>query len=294
MAATSFREMSDQLQALVEQARARVACVGTGKAVPRTGLLMGNGEIVTIARAADKGEQVPVHVGETEYTATVIGFDAASGIALLSAPDAKAGPMNQGALPGVGSLSVTVACPVPGDYEARLGMIRCVGGSTRMPGGRRIESYLQTDATRFRGFAGSVVFGPEGEVLGMTMPVQRREEGYVIPTSELLAIVEQLRAGESLGTGYLGIQATAVDLPEERDGYSAGLLITGVEAESPAERAGLQVGTFIVRVGENATPDLESLYDALVGLHEGTELPLTVTRPSGELEVITVKVVLRK
>ena len=287
-------DLSDQLRSLVNKARGQVVCVGTGKATPRTGLLIGNGEVLTVARAADQGERVPVHLGETELMATVIGFDAASGFALLSHPDLTSEDLTASELPDVGSLSVTVACPIPGGHEARLGMIRCVGGETRLAGGRRIEAYFQTDSNRFRGFAGSVAFGPAGDVLGMTMPVHRREEGFVIPTAQLLQIAEQLRKGESLGTGYLGVQATAVDLPEERDGYSSGLLVTGVESESPAEHAGLQVGNFVLRVGESATPDLESLYDALVGVSEGQELQVSVMRSAGEIEVIVVKAVLRK
>ena len=287
-------DLSDEFHSLIEKTSGRVVCVGTGKATPRSGLLIGNGEVLTVAKAADKGEPVPVHVGETEFLATVIGFDAASGITLLSHPDLGADSLTTSGLPGVGSLSVTVACPIPGGHEARLGMIRCVGGETRLAGGRRIEAYFQTDSNRFRGFAGSVVFGPTGDVLGMTMPVHRRQEGFVIPTEQLLQVADQLRKGESLGTGYLGIQATGVDLPEERDGYSSGLLVTGVESDSPAERAGLQVGNFVVRLGENATPDLESLYDSLVGVREDEEIQMSVMRSAGELEQITVKVALRK
>jgi len=287
-------DLSDQLGSLVQTGRARVVCVGTGKATPRSGLLIGNGELLTVAKTADVGESVPVHLGETKLMATVIGFDAASGIALLSHPGLEGAALTASDLPGVGSLTVTVACPIPDGHEARLGMIRCVGGETRMAGGRRIGAYLQTDSNRFRGFAGSVVFGPTGDVLGMTIPVHRREEGFVIPTEQLLQIAEQLRTGETLGTGYLGIQTTAVDLPEERGGFSAGLLVTGVEADSPAERAGLQVGTFIVKAGENATPNIESLYDSLVGVRDGEEVKVSVIRSAGAVEVIVVKVALRK
>lgn len=286
--------ISDELQSLVDSARARVVCVGTGKATPRSGFIIGNGEVLTVAKAADQGEQVPIHLGKTEYLATVVGFDAASGIALLAHPDLKGAALTPSTVPAVGALSVTVACPIPGGHEARLGLIRCVGGETRLAGGRRIAAYFQTDSSRFRGFAGAVVFGPGGETHGMTMPVHRREEGFVIPSEQLIEIATQLREGKSLGTGYFGIQATAVDLPEKKGEYSSGLLVTGVESDSPAERAGLQVGNFVVKVGDNATPDLESLYDSLVGIADGEELQASVVRSAGEIEVITVKVAMRK
>ena len=47
-------DLSDQLRELVNRARGSVVCVGTGKAAPRAGLLIGNGEVLTVARAADQ------------------------------------------------------------------------------------------------------------------------------------------------------------------------------------------------------------------------------------------------
>lgn len=294
---TTIESLSNDFAAIVDAARERVVSVGAGKARPRSGLLIGNGELVTVARVAEAGEKVPVHIGDREVSATVAGFDPASGIALLNLEGIEGpGPIDTSDedIPAVGSLTVTVACPLPDGHEARLGMIRCVGGETRTPGGRKIGSYIQTDSARFRGFAGSIVFAASGRPIAMTMPVQRREEGFAIPLKEMLEIVAQLRDGGSIGTGYLGVQATPVDLPEERDGHSAGLLITGVEPDSPAEKAGLQVGSFIVSVAGTATPDIESLYDALTGLRESEELAVGVMKGGGDIEQVTVSVTLRR
>jgi serine protease DegS len=288
-----LNNLSSDLADIVDNARERVVCVGAGKTTPRSGLVIGNGEIITVARAAEPGEPVPVLVGQNEVSANVAAFDPASGMALLTTGEVSAGTITDPGLPRVGSLSVTVAYPVPDGHEARLGMIRCVGGRTRAPGGRRLDAYFQTDSARFRGFAGSVVFSTEAEVLGMTMPVRRREEGFVIPTSQLLIIASQLREGDVVGTGYLGVQATPVDLPEEIQGYSAGLLITGIENGSPAEHAGLHVGTFIVGIGDHRTVDLESLYDALSGVRDGSELTIVVV-VGGEVSEVPIAVRLRR
>jgi len=295
----AIETLSGDFVSIVESAKDRVVCVGAGKAQPRTGFLLGDGEVVTVAHVAEAGEKVPVHVRGEESEATVAGFDPASGIALLRL-DGEAGkasaidPEELGEIPPVGALNVTVAYPIPEGHEARLGMIRCIGGQTRTPGGRKIDRYFQTDSNRFRGFSGSVVYSVSGSPIGMTMPVGRREEGFAIPMKELLAVVAQLREGGALGTGYLGVQATSVDLPEERGGLTSGLLITGVETESPADRAGLHVGSFIVTVGGTPTPDLESLYDALSGLREGSELTLGIVQGGGDIENVSVNVTLRK
>ena len=288
-----LQELSNDIEKLVEGMKDVLVTVGAGKAEPRTGLVVGSGEVLTVAMAADVGETVPVHVGEREIEARVTGFDASSGLTLLEAKELTTAAPSATALPAVGQLTVTLAAPIPGDHEARLSMIRCVGGETRLRGGRRIRSYVQTDSARFRGFNASVVVNHAGEVVGMTMPVHRREEPFVMPIAEAMRIVEEMRSGESVGTGYLGVQTTPVSLPVAADGAEKGLLITGVEDESPAKRAGLSVGTFVVKVGDRMTPTVEDLYDSLVGLRAGEQLAVTTVTSEGESHTLHVEVVLR-
>ena len=290
---TALMTLSDATRTLVKEARRLVACVGAGMATPRSGLLLGTGEVLTVAAAADIGETVPVHVDGTVYDATVVGFDEPSGLALLRHPEIPGDGCGDARLPGVGELCVTVACPVPSGHESRMGMVRCVGGETRLPGGRRVSAYFQTDATRFRGFSGSVVFAADGAVLGMTMPARRDEEGFALPLEPLLRIAADLREGRHTGTGYLGIRATAVDVPGSRRDSTRGLLVTGVDPDSPAERAGIAVGTFVLAVDNAPTPDLESLYDALIGVRAGQELEVDVQRSGGDVETRRVEVALR-
>lgn len=289
-----LRQLSDATTKLVDAARAGVVCVGAGKARPRTGLVVAEGEVVTLAMVAEPGEEVPVHGPDGEITATVVGFDEASGIALLKAPGLSVAATIADAAPAVGALGVTVACPIPSGHEARLSMIRCVGGPTRVRGGRRVSSYLQTDSARFSGFAAAVLFDADACALGITMPTRRREEAYVLPMSEVMSIVEQLRSGKSVGSAYLGVQTTPVELPAAADGATHGLLVSGVEHGSPAAEAGIQVGRFLVAVGGEPTTNLEELYDALVGKRDGDTLDLKVADADGNASQVTVRVVLRR
>ena len=67
----------------------------------------------------------------------------------------------------------------------------------------------------------------------------------------------------------------------------------GVEEESPAEKAGLTVGSFIVAVGGTATPGLEELYDALTGVRKGESIELTIASSDGKSKSVAVEVELR-
>ena len=286
-------QLSQETAATVAAARDVVVCVGSGKARPRTGLVVAPGEVATVAMVAEIGEAVPVHGPTGEIEAEVVGFDASSGIALLSAPGLDRSATVDDAAASVGALGVTIACPVPDGHEARLSMIRCVGGPTRLRGGRRVGGYIQTDSPRFSGFTASVLFSPTGGAIGMTMPAHRREESWLLPMSEIIRIVGELREGTSVGTGYLGVQATAVELPTPVGENARGLLVTGVETDSPAEAASLQVGSFIVAVGETPTPTIEDLYDALAGVREGQRMDVTLATTEGSTRIVAVELVLR-
>jgi serine protease Do len=71
----------------------------------------------------------------------------------------------------------------------------------------------------------------------------------------------------------------AVGLPE-RDG----LLVRGVETESPAAVAGLQRGDLIVRAGDAEVASIDDVFDALEAA--GGELRLGVVRGTDEQELV--------
>jgi serine protease Do len=72
----------------------------------------------------------------------------------------------------------------------------------------------------------------------------------------------------------------AVGLPE-RDG----VLVRGVEDDSPAGRAGLRRGDLIVRAGTRDVATVEELYAALDGVAEGDRLTVRVVRGTDELDL---------
>lgn len=291
---TMVEELSDLLADQVDGIRGALFCVGPGKASPRTGVVVAPKTLLTLALSADVGESVPVHGIHGEITATVKAFDPASGMVLLE-DEAFAQPVGLATgLPRVGSLAVEVAVAIPGDVEARLAMIRCVGGETRLPGGRKVESYLQTDATAFRGFAAGVILSPGGEILGISMPTMRREEGYAVTAPSIGSILEQLAEGGNRGIGYLGVKTTSAELPETHGDQREGLLVTAVENGSPAARAGIRAGAFLVEIDGAAMTSRDELYDVLLSVSEGQELAIVVMNNDGSLVTQSVAMDLRR
>lgn len=290
---TLLQELSESTKSLVGSVRSSVVCVGEGKARPRTGVVYAPGRVVTLAMAAEVGETVPVDGPDGRLEATVRGFDPTSGVAVLDAPSLESPIERMTDAPAVGELAVEVAAPTAGGHEARLSMIRCVGGLTRLPGGRRIDTYFQTDASRFRGFAGAVLVRADGTALGISVPGGRRDESFILPMDQLLTIVERVESGEAIGSAFLGVKTSPVELPKPVEGHTHGLIVTGVEAESPAARAGLLVGDFLIAIDGDALHEVDSLYDALQGRTRGSTMEVTLVSAASVLETRTVEVELR-
>lgn len=281
-----LHSLSNDTAALVSDVEASVVMVARREGAPRTGFIFADGLIVSVARSAEVGERVSVETEDgSEGEAEVVGFDSTSGIGLLSystgAPlQRRDDPMT------VGELTVTVARPSPDGVEARLGMIRCSGGATHLPGGRRVDHYLQTDSSPYPGFLGAPVFDASGSVAGITMA--SRSEGFVLPTAELAKIVEALGTTSEIGMGYLGIRTEEAPIPDSvapgLGGQATGMLVVSVDAESPAAAAGIVVGDIVVAVGEAPITSLQALADALVGTN-GREISIRVIRGGEVIEI---------
>lgn len=280
-------DISKELQDLVHDASESLLLVGAEEGVGRTGVLIRDNLLVSVAQVAEPGEKVSVYsasaIGDDSRDepiyGEVVGFDATSGIALLKLGELTARPMDLAGAsqagsskaggPAVGALSVGVALPSTDGVEARLGMVRCVGGETRLPGGRTVSSYIQTDAKAFPGFLGSPLLSSDGELWGITMMAGRGEAGFVLPSDELAKILDELEKTPQIGMGYLGVETRSAEVPAGSGVESeTALLITDVEEGSPAGEGGIVVGDFLLRLGGRPVFDTESLLAALVGQNE--------------------------
>jgi S1-C subfamily serine protease len=274
----TLQTVSEELGGLVRTVAPSVYLLGYDEGAPRSGFQLDAQRVVTIARWAEAGEEVSLydHTGG-RTVAKVIGFDMTSGVTVLEregAPLEIARETDDDAdqeLPLVGTLSVAVALPSPDGVEARLGMIRCVGGATRLRRGRRVSRYLQTDAQTFPGFLGGPLLDVSGRLLGITME-GGHGDGFVLPLHQLRLIVEQLKDKPTTGLGYLGVVTQSATLPEgitaQREGQKNGLVVTEVEEDSPAGKGGVLVGDILLSLDGVNIETTEDLMDALLGKND--------------------------
>jgi S1-C subfamily serine protease len=245
------------------------------------------GVILTTARALAGRERLEIVQGEQSAEAKVIGFDAATdlGVARTEAPFGKA-PRWASAPARLGALVLSSSRPGRAT-RVRLGVVSQVGDAWHTFRGGRVERYVETDLAPEPGFSGGLGFDAQGAALGMSSAGLLRGVPLLLEKPTLDRIVTAILAHGRVRRGYLGVGTQAVRLPDAAAasaGQASGLLVSSVQAGSPAERAQLLLGDVLLTLGAARLTDAGALQAALEDA-EGQTLPLGLLRAGQPLLV---------
>ena len=284
-----------EIQEAVAGAAAAVgpSVVGLGRGWGRgSGVVTAAGVVLTNAHVL-RGDEVAVSFadGRTEH-GRVAGADPDLDLASIAvdtgdAPPVAWDPERPGAV-GIGEPVFALANPGGRGLRATFGLISATGRSFRGPRGRRIGGSLEHSAPLPRGSSGGPLVDVEHRLLGLNSI--RLEGGLILALPADAAMQRRasaLAAGSAPARPRLGValappraarrMRAAVGLPE-RDG----LLVRGVERESPADKAGIERGDLIVGVNGTALSSIDELFDAL---EAAEEIRLEVLRGTDAREV---------
>src|SRR5829696_2076047 len=286
----------EELESTIAGVAARVgpAVVGLGRGWGRgSGVVIGEGRVLTNAHVL-RGEEVAVRRSDGEVAlgrvaarddtldVAVVAVDTGPAPAVAWEPDAV-GQLR------TGQAVFALADPGGRGLRTTFGLVTATGRSFRGPRGRRIGGSIEHSAPLPRGSSGGPLVDADGRLLGINSV--RMEGGLLLALpadAALRGVAEALGRGEAPARPQLGLalappraarrMRAAVGLPER-----SGLLVRGIEPDSPAERAGLRQGDLLVAAGERPLGSFDDLFDALEGA-DGT-LTLTVVRGTEEREV---------
>ena len=236
-----------------------------------TGFAWKPGLIVTADEAlADEGAvEIALADGGTA-SATIVGRDHTTDIALLRTEAAIAPVKLAATVPPLGALSIVVATnrETP---SAALGLVSASGKSWRSLRGGDIDSRIELDV-RLRGSQqGGLALDASGEAFGMAVLGPRRV--LVIPTATIERVAPQLEARGRIARGYLGLGLQPVRLDE-----GIGAMVMNVDKAGPSAAAGIRQGDVIVAVNGQKLSGVRELSRTLGPASVGAEVDLAVHR----------------
>jgi S1-C subfamily serine protease len=293
-AAGVLAAFSDKLAEAVERAGGSVVRVEARRRQPASGVVWGpDGLVLTADHVLEREEDLALGLPDGRTVdAAIVGRDPGTDLALLRAEDKGLTPIEHGPAPKVGHLALIVARP--GGLATSIGAVSALGGPARTWRGGQLEGFIRTDATFYPGFSGGPLVDTAGRMVGLATSHFGQGVGLAIPLETATRVGSALLSHGRVRRGFLGLGSQPVALPEalrSRLGLEqeSGLLVVGVEAGGPAERAGLMIGDVLVSLGGQPIRHTDDLRGQLGPERVGQAVPARVIR-GGEPRDLTVTV----
>src|SRR4029077_9063159 len=185
----------------------------------------------------------------------------------------------------VGQLVIAVGNPYGFQYTVTAGVVSALGRSLRSQTGRLIDNVIQTDAPLNPGNSGGPLVNSRGEVIGINTAVIMPAQGlsFAVPINTAHWVIPQLLRTGRVKRSFLGIAGQNVELPVRLVRHhelksSQGVLIVGVEPNSPAARAGLLVGDVMIALNDQNVETIDDLQRLLTQDRVGQRLILKIVR----------------
>ncbi|HLT20381.1 MAG TPA: trypsin-like peptidase domain-containing protein [Thermomicrobiales bacterium] len=263
-------ELSNALADAVETVARSIVTVKARRRLPATGLVWSpDGLIVTANHIVERDEDVTVVLPDgSEVAAELVGRDPSTDVAALrvEASDLRPAPKAaNGARPG--QIVLALGRPYGSAPQVALGAVSIAGSALRTRGGGRIEGAVRPDLTMYPGFSGGPLVNAASEVIGMNTSALTRGLPVAIPNAVLDRVVSVLLEKGRVARGYLGVALQPVRIPSglriSGVDQETGLMIVGIEPESPAEGAGLMLGDTLVSFGGQEVGDPRQVHEQL-------------------------------
>jgi serine protease Do len=253
-----------------------------------------DGYIVTNHHVVARAEKVLVTLTDRrEFTATVVGSDARSDLALLKInsntplPTVRFGKSDD---LQVGEWVLAIGSPFGFENTATVGIVSALNRS--LPDENYVP-FIQTDVAINPGNSGGPLFNTKGEVVGVNSQIYSQTGGFMglsfaIPSDIVQEVIAQLRSQGRVVRGWLGVLIQEVNFEEAQKlglDRPRGAKISQVLPGSPAARAGIKNGDIVLAFNGRRLESASRLPPMVGFLRPGQKITLTVLREGRESTV---------
>lgn len=268
--------------------------VGMGSGV----LVESSGVVVTNQHVIVGGDTIRVQLADNrEFEARLVGGDSDFDLAVLRIE-------GKGELPFVpigtddsiliGETVIAIGNPYGLDHTVTTGVVSALG-RTLQTEDSVYQDIVQTDASINPGNSGGPLLDIRGRLIGINTAIHREAQGigFAIPIWRVRNVVDQILAHGSVLPTWIGLEVQ--DLNSELALHfgvksGSGVLVRGVEKDSPAERAGLQTGNIVSRVQGEPVGNTAAYDRRVRGLAAGETLRLTLVDENDSERLVNVDI----
>jgi serine protease Do len=270
--------------------------LGSGVIVDKRGYVLTNNHVVEQATKI----QVQLDGDPNKYTAKVIGVDEDTDLAVIkieAAKDLPTAKLGNSDGVNVGDWVLAIGSPFGLNATVTAGIISAkdrggIGGSNH-----QFQRFIQTDAAINPGNSGGPLVDLAGEVIGINTAIITGSRGYegvgfALPSTAAINVYNQIIAQGRVTRGSIGVSfqeelgTNAITLKEL--GAANGVVIMGVEAGSPAEKAGLKGGDVITSVNGKPVKTGNDLVNPIAQAQIGSKVKIDYVRDRAAKETTAV------
>ena len=263
-------------------------------------ILSSDGYILTCAHVVSGASQITVTIGDTDYTATVVGEDDTSDVAVLKIDATGLTPATVGDSDSlaVGDSVLAVGNPL-GELGGTVtsGIVSALNRSVTIQGtsSTNTMSLIQMDASVSPGNSGGGLFNMNGELVGLVNAKSSSSDaeglGFAIPINDAIKVAQDLlENGYVSGRPYMGITYIAVtdaQTASQLNVNAYGVYVVDVVQGGPADKAGLKAGDRIVSIDGTEIAQKDDLGTLMQNHAAGDTLSITVAR-DGQMQTVSL------
>ncbi len=260
---------------------------GSGFVFTPDGLILTNSHVIHNATRIEvtlsDGARVPAHT---------VGDDPATDLAVIRIDSSNLQAVQLGDSQQLrpGQMAIAIGNPYGFQSTVTAGIISALGRSLRSSSGRLIEDVIQTDAALNPGNSGGPLVDSQGHVIGVNTATILPAQGicFAIGINTAKFVASRLLRDGRIRRSYIGISAQTVPIHRRIVRFynlskETGVVVVGVEPDSPARTAGLREGDVIVLLDEKPVAGVDDLHRLLTDAQVGVRCALTIIRHTERL-----------
>jgi len=267
-----------------------------------SGVLIADGYIITNSHVVEGATQIKIVMGSSdEYDAQIVGIDSIHDLAILKIAETTLPYAQLGTSADlmIGEWSIAVGNPYgymmkDSKPSVSVGVISAVDRNFTDEIARKVYTgMIQTDAAINPGNSGGPLVNIFGEVIGINSFIFSESGGsigigFAIPIDRVKIIAEELIAFGRVRSVYFGFEVQDLTLIMARYFNLKsldGVIITAVEPNSPASKAGLRRGDIIIKIGSSQIRRMRDVDLSISDIAPDVQCVVTILRDGREIQI---------